>query len=311
MTLPEIAGDAAFPQLAELPVLRAGERIRVVTGGERIDGHVVMVTADEVTLRVRGVERCFPVGAIGEIARLGTYAKRGGIMLGALGAVAAGFVGAAIFSMGGSDGAPVGALIGGVVGFVFGGVVGAGVGAVLTRAQRVFVAAPGALAVGRPTAPAEAGPTGTGRFNYLAVLVAWFAGQAVAWFATTVVGSGLRLVSGVSVVYAIASSLFSAAVAGAAAATVLLRMESARPRDHIRALIVLAAVTFLFRYGSSAGFLGSLGSLSLLIWIGAYAGLAHVVYRRETGAVAVRPRPEAATPQRRPATDYRGGAEDD
>ena len=296
MTLPDIAADAVFPQLAELPAFRPGERIRVVTGGERIDGHVVVVTADELTLRVRGTERAIAVGAIGEIARLRTYAKRGGLVLGGLGAVGAGFVGAAIFSMGGSDGAPVGALIGGAVGFVFGGVLGAGIGAVLTRAQRAFVAVPGALAVGRPTAPAAAGPTGTGRFNYLAVLVAWFAGQAVAWFATTIVGSGLRLVSGVSVVYAIASSLFSAAIAGAAAATVLLRMESARPRDHIRALIVLAGVTFLFRYGSSAGFLGNLGSLSLLLWIGAYAGVVHVVYRRETGAVAVAPRSDAATP---------------
>ena len=293
MTAPDIATEAAFPQLAELPRLRAGERIRVVTGAERIDGHVVGVTTDEVTLRVRGKERQIPVGAIAEIGRLRTHAKTAGLVAGALGALVIGYVGSAIFSMGGSDGATWGALVGGAVGFVFAGVIGAGVGAILTRVERIFEAAPGALAVGRATEPAATGEHGTRRFNFLAVFAGWIAGAAVGWFVTMVVGAALRLLTGQSVVYFIATSLVSVAVSGAAAATVLLRMESARPRDHVRALIGLAAVAMLFRYGSYSGIAGALGAFSILPGIGLYAVAAYLVYRRETGAVAAAPRRDA------------------
>jgi hypothetical protein len=297
VTAADIATEAAFPHLAELPELRPGERIRVVTGAERIDGHVVSVTADEVTLRVRGMERQIPVGAIGEISRLHTHAKTGGLVLGGLGAVVAGAIGAMISGMGGSDDVAWGALFGGLAGFVFAGMIGAGVGAVLTRVRRVFVAVPGTLAVGRPTAPVAAGHHGARRFNVLAVLLGWAAGQAVGWLVTTMVSSGLRLLTGVSVASVVASSLLTAAVSGAAAATVLLRMESARPRDHVRALIGLAAVAMLLRFGAYSGIAGGLGAFSILPGIGLYAAAAYLVYRRETGAVAVGARSDAATPR--------------
>jgi hypothetical protein len=290
MTTSGLSEDAPPPRLVRLPPLPVGERVRIIASGQRVNGRVARVTEDDVTIVVAGTERALAVGGISEIAVLRTHAKVGALLVGAAGAFALGYTMQVLtgWEQRRTSDVAFGWMLGGGIGLVIGGLIGAGLGALLPRAERIFVAPAGMLAVGHPTDGPSAPPAVREPFNYVAVLAGWATGGMIGWLGSIALRFFVPLGTpnvGRTTFYLVCT-LVLAAVSGAAAATVTLRLVRTRERGHIIGLVGLSAIPFYLRLSGFSAVIPHLDfvtAVRILAPFVAYAAAAFFVLRRATG----------------------------